>query len=97
MATVDRGESFGNWGLSLAAMSGAVAGAVGGMALGAEFGTAIPLVWGTLGTMLGSGLLAGGWCLLASLWPVRRAHAEVQHERDQATEPTAISPAPTAG
>jgi hypothetical protein len=57
------GRSLADWTLALAAMVGGVVGALGGLALGSEAGTKNPLVWGTLGTMLGSGFAVGGWCL----------------------------------
>jgi hypothetical protein len=63
-----QGESLADRGLPLVAMVGAVGGAIGGAALGAEIGTAFPLAFGTLGTMLGSGAAAGGWCLLTRAW-----------------------------
>jgi hypothetical protein len=56
-------ESLADWTLALAALVGGVVGALGGAALGIEVGTRYPLVWGTLGTMLGSGFAIGGWCL----------------------------------
>jgi hypothetical protein len=62
------GESGADRVLTFAAMAGAVGGAVGGAALGAAAGTAFPIAWGTLGTMLGSGSAAAGWCLLVRLW-----------------------------
>lgn len=61
-------ESFADRMLALVAMAGAVIGGIGGTVLGADLGTAFPLAFGTLGTMIGSGAAAGGWCLLARAW-----------------------------
>jgi hypothetical protein len=79
--------------LSLAAMGGAVCGAVAGAALGAEIGTAFPIMCGALGTMLGSGLTAGGWCLLVGLWTGLSAGKHVRHRFDPVAEPQPVAPA----
>ena len=85
------GESFGEVGLTVAAVGGSMVGAVAGAWLGAEFGSAFPLLCGTLGTMLGSGLAAGAWYLLARLLSrlfakatthQDNAHAGESHEED---------------
>jgi hypothetical protein len=76
--------------LSLAAMGGAASGAVAGAALGAAGGSAFPELCGTLGAMLGSGLLAGGWCLFVGLW----AGLSVRNEVRRAFRPTERHPAP---
>jgi hypothetical protein len=60
---------FAEHGLSLTAIGGAIAGAVAGTALGTEVGSAFTELWSTLGVMIGSGLAAGAWCLVASLRP----------------------------
>lgn len=94
-------ESFGEAALSFAAIVGAMGGAVGGAALGAEIGSVFPVVCGTLGTMLGSGLLAGLWCLLERAWPKRFAKSESEahhdYEHKHTSEVRVIRPAPHAG
>src|SRR5262245_5900036 len=95
-ATTLHNESFGEVGLSLAAMSGAVGGAIGGALLGAEIGSLFPVVCGVLGTMLGSGLAGGAWCLLESLWKTAPAHAETHPECVPAAEVSEITPVSTA-
>jgi hypothetical protein len=84
-------ESFGEVGLSFAAICGAMGGSIGGSALGAEFSTAIPLLWGTLGTMLGSVLAAGGWWFLASTWTALGARKASHHNHQTAGEPAHAS------
>jgi len=93
----ERGESLADRVLAFAAMAGAVGGAIGGAALGMEAGTAFPLVCGTLGTMLGSGLAAGGWCLLIRLWSVLSTGNETHQERDDTVRSGAIASVPSAG
>ena len=66
-AEVRPGESLAERGVAPAGMCGAVAGAVAGATLGAAAGTAFLTVCGMAGTMLGSGLTAVGWCLLARM------------------------------
>ena len=63
----EREASFVERGLSVTAIGGAIVGAVAGTALGTEAGSAFTELWSTLGVMLGSGLAAGAWCLVASL------------------------------
>jgi hypothetical protein len=81
--------------LTIVAMVGAVGGAILGAALGAAVGTAFPLAWGTLGTMLGSGLAAGGWCLLAHFW-ARGSTQEWASDCDQEARTQPVSPSPSA-
>jgi hypothetical protein len=72
------GNSLGERVLPLAAMGGAVSGAVGGAAWLADAGF-LTVVCGTVGTMLGSGLATGAGLLVARLWArpaaVNRAEA----------------------
>ena len=81
-------EPFSDQVLSLAAMGGAVAGAFAGTVLGAEAGTTFPVACGTLGTMLGSGLTATGWCLLVRVWAALFAGGEAQHARPKVATST---------
>ena len=60
-------ESLADRGLAPAGMGGGVAGAVAGAALGAAAGGFFPALCGMLGTVLGSGLAAFGWCLIARM------------------------------
>ncbi|MBN9123100.1 MAG: hypothetical protein J0I06_28830 [Planctomycetes bacterium] len=84
---VEKGEeSFADRVLSLVAMGGAVGGAVAGAALGSQIGSAFPVVCGGLGTMLGSGLIAGGWCLLVGLWTGRSDGNGSPHEIDRTAD-----------
>jgi phage tail tape-measure protein len=82
-------ESFRDVGLCFATMCGGVGGAIGGAALGAEVGSVFPVLFGTLGTMLGGALLAGGWCLLTHLWSKASSH-EVQQTREQPAHASTI-------
>jgi hypothetical protein len=87
-----KGESLADWGLALTVMPGAVVGALVGAVLGSGAGTAVPLVCGTLGTMLGSGLAAGVWLLLVRVWGWFTA-TETGSDRgawDRTGEPTAV-------
>ena len=61
-------ESVADQVLACAAIIGALSGAVCGTVLGARIETEFPIAWGMFGTMLGSGLFAGGWCRLARFW-----------------------------
>jgi phage tail tape-measure protein len=88
-------ESFGEVGLSLTAMIGAVGGAIGGATLGAEIGSVFPVVCGVLGTMLGSGLAGGAWCVLESLWKTPTAQPESHPECAHPGEVSEFAPAPT--
>ena len=72
-------ESLADRGLTVVAVAGAVGGAIGGAVLGADIGTAFPLACGTLGTMLGSGSAAGGWCLLTRAWARVVTPSRVHH------------------
>ena len=96
-ATTLHNESFGEVGLSLSAMSGAVGGAIGGAMLGAEIGSVFPVVCGVLGTMLGSGLAGGAWCLLESLWKTTRAHTEGPPGPKRTVGVSDLTPSPTRG
>jgi hypothetical protein len=88
-------ESLADRVLPFAAMLGAVGGAIGGTVLGFGVGTAFPIMCGALGTMLGSGLIGGGWCLLARACTSRSARSEAHHEQPDGV---AIGhPAPSAG
>ena len=91
------GESLADRGLTLAGMVGAVGGAIAGAVLGAEVGSAYPEVCGTLGTMFGGGLAAGGWCLFARLWTGPVAGGHVGRERDHAARPGPVTPTPNEG
>jgi phage tail tape-measure protein len=57
--------------LSFATMGGAIGGALAGGAFGAAAGATFPVIYGGLGTLVGSVLLAGGWWLVARLWAPR--------------------------
>lgn len=81
----ERGESFADHALSLVAMTGAVGGALAGAALGADVGGAFPVLCGGVGTILGSGLAAGAWCLLTDLWTSAFVGYEAGHIRDHTT------------
>jgi hypothetical protein len=80
-----RGESLAERVLSLVAVGGAVGGAIAGTALGAEADGAFPAVYGALGTMLGSGVATGTWCLITDLWNRAFVGYEAGHARDLAT------------
>jgi phage tail tape-measure protein len=84
-------ESFADNMLSLATVAGAVAGSLGGAALGTAVSTGYPVLFGTLGSMFGGGVFAGGWCLLVHVWESVRAGHESRAENSHVT-PT---PAPT--
>jgi hypothetical protein len=87
-----RGEGLADRVFALVTMIGVVGGAVVGSALGAGTGTAFPIVWGTLGAMIGGGLAAGGWGLVSRLWTAlfTRDEIRLEHEtvRSQAFTPT---------
>jgi hypothetical protein len=57
--------------LSLAAIAGAVAGALTGGAFAATAGAAFPVIYGGVGALVGSTLLAGASALVARLWARR--------------------------
>jgi hypothetical protein len=84
-------ESLADRVLSLVAMVGAVSGAVGGTVLGVEADIAFPVACGTLGTMLGGGLAAGGWCLLDRLWTRQADSSADQREQNHTPEWTDAS------
>lgn len=84
VARIQRDESLSDYMLSITAIGGAIIGAVGGIVLGAEFGTAFPVTYGTLGTMLGSGLFAGVWCLLDHFRSVRISGKDVHPDHNAA-------------
>jgi hypothetical protein len=84
--TTGPGESLADRWLALAAMGGAVGGALTGAVLGAEATSAYPVASGTLGTMLGSALVASGWWLLARWWEARVTGDRAGHECDHPTE-----------
>src|SRR5262245_3444275 len=84
-ASSGREESLAERLLTPAAMVGAVGGALVGAALGIDSGAAFPVIWGGFGTMLGSGLLAGTWYLLAQLGAGLFVGSEDGHARDRAT------------
>ncbi|MCI0702933.1 MAG: hypothetical protein L0241_17795 [Planctomycetia bacterium] len=89
-------ETLAERGLTLAAMGGAVCGALAGAGLGVEFGSAYPLLCGTLGTMLGSALTACGWSLL--VLPVALfTRNETDHTRNHTAEPRSIPSMSSAG
>jgi hypothetical protein len=74
--TTLRRESFGEVGLSVAAVLGTMAGAVAGGIFGADIGTEYASAFGVLGTVLGCALATGAWLLIEHLRGhlVRRAH-----------------------
>jgi len=65
---------------------------VGGAALGAEAGTTFPLVFGTLGTMLGGALTIGAWYLLSGV--CYAARAATRHESGATQRSDRLAPAP---
>lgn len=71
-------ESLADRGLPFAGIAGAAAGAIAGAVAGVAAGTAFPELCGALGTMLGSGIAAVGWCGVAGLCE-RRANREREH------------------
>ena len=87
-----REESFANRAVAFVAMAGAVGGAIAGAALGAASGAAVPVIWGGFGTMLGSGLTAGAWCLFTDLWSSTFVGYEAGHARDHATAQQSVTP-----
>ena len=89
------GESLEDRVFTFAAMAGAVGGAIGGTVLGAAVGTAYPIACGALGTMLGSGVTAGGWCLLVRLWSVF-TRSEAGRDRFDAVGPPLATPGSSA-
>jgi hypothetical protein len=96
-APSERGEPLVDRVLSIVAMVGGAGGATAGVVLGAEADTAFPVACGTLGTMLGSGLAAGGWCLLVRLWKVLFPRNKTRYKQNRAARPNPITPAPSAG
>lgn len=81
----ERGEPLADQVMPFVAMAGAVSGAIAGAVLGAEADSAFPVLCGALGTMLGSGLAAGAWCLFTDLWNSAFVGYEAGHARDHAT------------
>lgn len=72
------GRSLADRVLTLTAMGGAVSGAVGGAVWAGDPGV-LSVLFGTLGTMFGSGLAAGAGVLAVRPWA--HAAAEVDHDR----------------
>ena len=85
-------ESLAERLLTLAAMVGAVGGALAGAAQAAERGATFPVIWGGFGTMLGSALTAGMWSLCARLSAAMFAGSEDGHARDRATAERPVNP-----
>jgi hypothetical protein len=61
-----RGESLADRAFAVAAMAGALAGAVGGVVLAAGWGAAFPAACGSAGAVLGGALAAGCWWVAAT-------------------------------
>src|SRR3954447_1970872 len=85
-------ESFADRAFTVTAMLGAVGGAAAGAFLGAEASDVFPVLWGTLGTVLGSTAAAGVWYGLVRLWAgdgvEHNPRAEQNSARSRALSPT---------
>jgi hypothetical protein len=92
-----RSESFADYVLPPAVLAGAVLGALAAAALGAEAETAFSHLCGMVGTMLGTGLVVGGWFLVAHLRADRPARRRSHHTITEGGEPGALSVLPGAG
>jgi hypothetical protein len=91
---METGETFADRVFSASAMLGAVGGAATGAALGAGAGDVFPVLWGTLGTVLGSTVAAGVWYGLVRLCAGEGVEHSPRAEQNSARE---LTPTASAG